>query len=420
MRSLKIVTICVIAAVRYLPAQVAPLTLEDCQSLAEQAPSSITAARLETQVAQAGVSVARSAFLPHSALTSGYTYNTPLASQQQAFIALNGVREYQIIGAATLELDTSGRLRASLARAKADHDIAGAHLTITRRDLRRAVASAYYRTLLARHLLDATEASLAEASSFRARTQALFAGGEVARADLLKAESQVAFLQQAQIAAELEAQIANQELASFWTADVSTRLQLEDTLSRPEAPQPESQPDVWLRRPEFQLFAAESRGFQADFRRERAALFPQVGLVYQYGLDASGMRINDRGSAAFVTLNMPVFDWFRISNTAQQSQFRVQQTEANRTAATRAATRDYQNAIARVQMLWRQITITQTQVSTSEENMKLARTRYEGGEGPALDVVASQQQLQQARVNYFTVLADYSNARADLEVATGR
>ena len=52
--------------------------------------------------------------------------------------------------------------------------------------------------------------------------------------------------------------------------------------------------------------------------------------------------------------------------------------------------------------------------------MKLSRTRYEGGEGPALDVVASQQQLQQARVNYFTVLADYSNARADLEVATGR
>jgi outer membrane protein TolC len=46
--------------------------------------------------------------------------------------------------------------------------------------------------------------------------------------------------------------------------------------------------------------------------------------------------------------------------------------------------------------------------------------RYEGGEGPALDVVLAQTQLTQARTNYYTAKANYLNARADLEVAAGK
>ena len=49
-----------------------------------------------------------------------------------------------------------------------------------------------------------------------------------------------------------------------------------------------------------------------------------------------------------------------------------------------------------------------------------SRVRYEGGEGLALDVVAAQNQLAQARTNYYTTLVNYLNARADLEVAAGK
>ena len=60
------------------------------------------------------------------------------------------------------------------------------------------------------------------------------------------------------------------------------------------------------------------------------------------------------------------------------------------------------------------------QVKLSEENLRLARLRYDGGEGLALDVVSAQNQLAQARANYYTALASYQNGRADLEVASGR
>ena len=59
-------------------------------------------------------------------------------------------------------------------------------------------------------------------------------------------------------------------------------------------------------------------------------------------------------------------------------------------------------------------------MSLSEENLRLSRVRYDGGEGPALDVVAAQTQLAQARTNLYTTLARYLESRADLELAAGR
>jgi outer membrane protein TolC len=73
-----------------------------------------------------------------------------------------------------------------------------------------------------------------------------------------------------------------------------------------------------------------------------------------------------------------------------------------------------------VKRLYEQIGLTREQVRLAEEDLKLSRVRYEGGEGSALDVVTAQNQLAQARNNYYTSVANYLNARTDLEVASGK
>jgi outer membrane protein TolC len=72
-----------------------------------------------------------------------------------------------------------------------------------------------------------------------------------------------------------------------------------------------------------------------------------------------------------------------------------------------------------VRAAYAQIALTRAQVTLSAENLRLSRVRYEGGEGSALDVVAAQGQLADARTNYFTTLARHLEARADLAVAAG-
>jgi outer membrane protein len=396
------------------------LTLSDCIRLAIAAPNAVTIARQEARIAALGVTVARASLLPQPGLTGGVIYNTP-RPDHQAFVSFNGAREYITQAGVGLEIDTSGRLRAAYARAKADRDIAELGTRISGRDLRRLVTLAFYRVLVARQLAGAAQASLTEAQSFEVRVKALFGGGEAAQADVIKASAQVAAFDQINRSAELDARLANQELASFWTADVDTPLNLEDSLARIDAdPPPNDGPGAFLRRPEFRIFDLQRLGFTLDAKRERAALFPQIQLGYQYGLDANRYAWDQRGAAVVASLNVPIFDWFRARSLSQQFATRALQTDANRLLSERTFSREYESAKARLLSVREQLRIAESQVRLSEENLKLSRVRFEGGEGPALDAVLAQTQLQQARVNYFNTLFFYANARADLEVAAGR
>ena len=400
-----------------------PLSLGDCIRLAQSVPSAASVARQERDITGLGVKMAQAALLPQAQADADYTYNSVLKGRSplQSFVALNGVREYQFILTASQEIDLSGRLRADVARARADRDAAGASVTIAQRDLKRAVTAAYYRLLLARHLEVALRDSVAEAESFEKRTKLLVDQGEAAQADLVKASAGVAFLRQALNATQLDAQISNYELAAFWTKDVADPLHVVDVFDPPPAAEGETWlAGTFLQRPEFNLLDAQRRSFLEESRRIRAQLYPQATFNFQYGLDTNVIRARDRGYALFFNLNVPIFDWMKTLNASRQFRVRAEQTEGNRAIAERVFSREYESARARVKMLFEQIGIATAQVKLAEEDLRLSRIRYDGGEGFALDVVTAQSQLAQARGNYFTSIANYLNARADREVASGR
>ena len=395
--------------------------MPDCLRLASAAPNAVTWARQEAHIAALGITTARSSFLPHAGLTAGAVYNSPRPAGGQAFVSFNGTREYITQAGVAVELDTSGRLRAAYARAKVDRDTAEAGVKISERDLRRAVTIAFYRALVSRKLADAAQASLTEARSFEGRVQALFGGGEAAQADVIKASAQVAEFDQLHRAAALDARLANQELASFWTPDVDAALDLEDSLTQVATDPVESQaPGAFLRRTEFRIFDLQKLGFALDAKRERAALLPQVLLGLQHGVDANRYAWSERGTAVVASLNVPIFDWFRARGLAQQFTTRALQVDNTRQLSERVFSREYESAKARMTSLQDQTKVAELQVKLFEDNLRLSRVRYEGGEGPALDVVVAQSQLQQARANYFNTLFLSAIARVDLEVAAGR
>jgi outer membrane protein len=403
-----------------------PLALDDCVRLALESDSSVAAARAETQIAALGIRQTTAALLPQARLGGSFTYNTPSSADNSlpSYVALNGVREYLALATASQELDTSGRLRAARARARADHAGAGASLEIARRDLKRQVAAAYYHVLLARHLAVAAKDALAESEAFESRTKQLLGEGEAARADVVKAGAQTALSRQAVIAADLDAELASHGLLAFWTKDVASPVELKDSLDEasPSPPPAPESADVapFLSRPEFALLDAQRDGFLAAAKRARAERLPQANLMFQYGIDAPHLRNPDRGWAAFVNLDVPLFDGGSGRSAARQFELQAEQVESNRRGSERALSKDYEDAASRVRLMYLQIETTRTQVGLSEENLRLSRIRYDGGEGPALDVVAAQTALVQARTNLYTVVARYLESRADLDWASGR
>jgi outer membrane protein TolC len=199
---------------------------------------------------------------------------------------------------------------------------------------------------------------------------------------------------------------------------VELAVTLEDAVPRPELPAAAGAP--YRGRIEFRLFEAQRQGFLADARKARADLYPQLSWIGQYGVDSLRFSLHDRGYASFLHLNVPIFDFFRARSAARQSELQAQQVELQRRVSERAFARDYGDALSRVELIYAQIALTQNQVTLAGDNLRLSRVRYEGGEGSALDVVAAQSQLTQARTNYYTAKANYLNARADLEIASGR
>lgn len=403
-------------------AQTAPLTLEECVRLALSSPSAVRVARQQREIAALGLPQARAAHLPQARVDGAFTYNSPLRDSPDvpSHVALNGIREYGALLTAVQELDLSGRLRAASARARADRDAVDANVRLAERDLKRAVTGAYHRLLLARRLVQVAGDALAEARRFEGRTRLLFDKGEAARADVVKAAAQAASLEQAVSAAELAAETANHELASFWTTAVAEPLAVVDVLEDPVAPPDAAAADnPFLKRPEQALLEAERAGFEAEARRAHAELLPQASFTFQYGIDSLRFRWGDRGYAAFAALSFPLFDWSRARSASRQFRLQADQVDENRQIATRTFSREYQDALARVRVGGAQIALAQKRVTLSEENLRLSRVRYEGGEGSALDVVAAQSELADARASYYSARFRLLDARADLAVAAG-
>lgn len=424
-----IAALLVAAWVSTAPAQAPPLTLEDCVRLALEAPSAATVAEREEAIAGERRTAARSELLPQFGLSGGYNYNSPLSNGANpfSFVAANGVREYLATADMSWSLDLSGRLRAGLSLARSLRDVAGANAAIARRDIRRAVGVAFYDVLVSRRVAGLEEQSLEEAREFERLTGARYRQGEASRADVLKASAQRAQFEQRLSQARLDARLANQILASFWTADVDSELPLADTLDAPPAPSVEAlEGDLQQARsalesrPEMARLTALGRSAEAQQHIARAGLKPQADLVLQYGLDANQLRADQRGYAAYVSLRVPVFDWFRSRSGVREARYRREQVDFQRASAERALTREYLAARSRVESWHERIPMARGERDAARENLRLVRLLYEGGEGPAADVVLAQTQAAQAGRAYYSAAAQYQRALADFELAAGR
>lgn len=389
----------------------------------------MSVAREESSIAREGQTIARADLLPRVSVQSAYNFNSPLSNGPNpfSFVAANGVREYLTLIDASWQIDLSGRLRAGMALARALREVAEVDLDIARRDIHRAVAGAYFDLLLARRLVTFEQSALEAAREFERVSRARQARGESSMADVYKAVAQRTSFEQHVSQVRLDARLANQVLASYWTPDVDRELLLEDTFDTPPAPPAEllapqapAAVAAIADRPEFARFDALNRQFQAERSVAKAELRPQASLIFQYGLDANDLAVDQRGYAAYFNLDLPIFDWFRSRGAARQADYRRRQVEQRRTAAERGFSREYLAARARVLSWHERIPLARDEFDASNESLRLARLLYDSGEGPALDVVAAEEQLSQAGTAYYSAIAQYRKALIDYRVATGQ
>ncbi|HUS05238.1 MAG TPA: TolC family protein [Bryobacteraceae bacterium] len=416
------------------PTPPAPASL---QSLSLDLPGALQRARdYNQQFLSAGIATllaredriqARAALFPTLNALSQYIYTQGNGTPTGVFVANNGVHIYNEQALVHAEVFSVTR-RAEYQRAIAAEAVARARQDIAARGLIATVVQNYYGLITAqRHEANARR-SLEEARNFADLTQKQERGGEVSRADVIKAQLQLQQRERDLLEAENNTVKARISLGVILFSNLSQPYDIADDL-RPDAPLPamdEIRGLLFSSSPEIRAAKAGQQQATAALSVARGAYLPTLTLDYFYGINSNVLALRDPeghrniGSVVEGTLTIPIWNWGANRSKVRQAQLQQRQANLELTFAERTLQSTLSLIYLEAQTARAQLQSLRSSLDLSAESLRLTVLRYQAGEATALEVVDAQSTLAQARNAYDDGLARYRVALAGLQTLTGR
>jgi outer membrane protein TolC len=370
--------------------------------------------------------LAKSAFYPTAEYRNQFIYTQGNGTPGGVYIAGNAVHEYVSQGVVRQDVFVPGRL-AEYRRSIAAETVVAAKRDVALRGIVATVFQNYYGIVLAqRHLANAQQ-SLDEARRFAGITEKLERGGEVAHADVVKAQltsqQRERDLQDAQLSVE-KSKIG---LAILIFPDFTTDYAVVDDLGTASAPEDFNQIQARANETSPDLRAAQATLNQEQYgvAIARSAYLPTFSLEYFFGIDSSQFSFRDEeglrrlGSGAQATLSIPIFNWWVTRSKVRQAELKRQQAQLDLVLTQREVNSNLRNAYLEVKTAYAQLDSLKRSLDLSAESLRLTNLRYQAGEAVALEVVDAQSTLTQARNACDDGLSRYRIALATIQTLTG-
>ncbi len=285
------------------------------------------------------------------------------------------------------------------------------------------VASIYFAHLRNLRRLDVLDNNIVRARSLLDLARNTLTAGAATQIDVTRADSQLAVTEQARL----------QQVTTLLESELALKRAIDLPMSQP------------LRLEEFNMqrgdttvlaFAADKTTFEkrADFLRAQKALeqaqldaravkfqrLPSLDLTGQYGLGAR--RFDEHSEETWSTglgLSMPIFDGFRIDSQRRSAlsrqraqELRLKNLELVISSELRLAAQDASSRNA-------QVAVAQKGLQLSEEELRLAETRYRQGVADNREVVDAQNRRAIAADNFVEAVFQYNLSRVELARARG-
>jgi outer membrane protein TolC len=422
-RLLAVLTLAVLAAAQTPPPLI---TLTDALARARQYGTQIQSANLTAALAREDRVQARAATLPSANLVNQFLYTQGNQTPSGVFIANNGVHEYIEQAEVHQELLLLFR-RGEIRRAMAAEAVARARIEVAQRGLTATVVLDYYAILGTQRKFANARTSLREAEQFLDITQKQEQGGEVAHADVIKAQITLQQRQRDLQDAQLNIEKARIALGVLIFPDFRSDFSVEDDLQQPVLlPQfPEAQARATATSPDLRVARSTVEQAGYDVTVARYGYLPSFGLDLFYGIDANqfAVRTPERqrnvGYAVQATLNIPVWNWGATRSKVRQAEFRRQQAELDLTLTQRALQGNLASFFREAQTAQAQLDSLRSSSDLSAESLRLTVLRYQAGEATVLEVVDAQNTAVLARNAYEDGLVRFRVALANLQTLTG-
>ena len=174
--------------------------------------------------------------------------------------------------------------------------------------------------------------------------------------------------------------------------------------------------------PSVKAAEASAASARAAIGVAKASYFPTLNLSANMSLN--GSRANDydflQGRQFNLGLSWPIFNRFQREQSIVSSQVSAENAEASAAEARRQVVASFTADIAALEAARLRISITQTSVLAATEDLRVQQERYRLGAATIVDVLTSQEALDQAEVDAVTARFDYVRARAQISALIGR
>jgi outer membrane protein TolC len=410
------------------------ITLQDALERARVNDPQYHSALTDLGVAREDRVQARAGLLPGVTYNNSFTYTEgtgqppacalTAACPASRFIANNGVHEYisQANAHETVSLTNFADYRrssAALAQARAKAEIATRGLVVT-------VTQAYYGLVVAERKYATAQRAATEAQRFLKISQELQSGGEVARADVVKASIQAQQQQRDLQEAQLNMQRSRLDLVVLLFSDWNENFSVVDDLQTPEPLPGFAEVEVGAKKNNPELRAALAALAAANHQVTAAwgGLLPAFSVDYFYGIDSNNFAIRtdgvrNVGYSAVASLQIPIFNWGADRSKLKQAELRRDQAKLELSHEQRQLLSHLRQFFEEASTARSEMDSLASSAEMAAESLRLTNLRYQAGESTVLEIVDAQNTLTQARNAYDDGQARYRVAVANLQTLTG-
>ncbi len=396
------------------PSTTAPLTLQQCLSLAMANQTDIITARNNVTIAKGRSSEALAQYLPQLSIQNN-------AFQWGTQSVLSRVTTGTAVNVSQTVFD-GGLREASNVQARYGVTQNQAGLTRTVQTTTYSVTGAYYDALRSKHLAEVAQTTVTYNEELLKQVQAAAEQGTVAQADVLPVTAQLANARVSLITANNDVKTS---LLAVQTAIGLVPQPSFDIQDVSEVPNTTIQPlDTYVSqataaRPDILQSKAVAGAARASLRSARISLYPRpvINAEYQKGIEG-GFTTSGGQMVGGV-----VFDLF--NGGANRAAYR--EAKASAANAAQAETQVMRDIPTQVEQAYLNLTSSKDRLAASDVGLQAAQVNYNAqkeryalGSGTIIDTLNAQVQLTTAQSNAVQARYDYYTAIAQMDYAVGK
>ena len=410
------------------PNQAAPLrlTLQDAMERAQKYSQQTLTANIAVLLAHEDTRQAKAALLPSPNGLSQFIYTQPNGTASGIFVPNDGPHIYNDQALVHADLFAPAK-RADYHRAIVAEAVARAKADLAARGLIATVVQDYYGMVVAERKLANARQSLREAQGFYDLTDKQQRGGEVARADVVKAQIQLDDRVRAAQEAQLTLDKARIGFAVLLFPDYRHDYTVVDDLDSlvPLPAYSEIQGMASRNSPDVRVAQATVQQQSYEIDSARAGLLPTISMDYFFGISANQFALHNHdgqnllGSVVQAQITIPLWTWGAARSRIKQAELKLEQAKNDLSFTQRQLLSALDAFYREAQLAGMQVASLRTSMERCRESLNLTLLRYQAGEAVALEVVDAQTTLRDARNAYDDGLARYRLGIANLQTLTG-